>query len=258
MAQTLQKIPSLNHDIEEDEEEEEEEEDDGEEKHERIEGGYNPEEFKNLSEDHEINQLFTYITAYTPQIVDLDFKLKPFIPEFIPTVGDIDAFIKVPRPDGQDDGLGLLVLDEPSSKNQSDASLLGLRLRAFAKEVPVDYENKVKVKTADSSKDIDAWIDNIRVLHQDSGGAPIQVQRLPDIDKLMQEWDPEFEDLLNSVQLPPPDIDCDLQDYASIICNILDIPVHGSKIASLHQLFTLYNEFKSSQHFKRLIDTDAE
>jgi len=26
---------------------------------------------------------------------------RPFIPDFIPAVGDIDAFIRVPRPDGQ-------------------------------------------------------------------------------------------------------------------------------------------------------------
>lgn len=32
---------------------------------------------------------------YTPQLIDLDHKLKPFIPDFIPAVGDIDAFLKV-------------------------------------------------------------------------------------------------------------------------------------------------------------------
>ena len=33
-------------------------------------------------------------SRYTPQTIDLDHKLKPFIPDFIPAVGDIDAFIK--------------------------------------------------------------------------------------------------------------------------------------------------------------------
>ena len=32
---------------------------------------------------------------YTPQKVDLETKFKPFIPDYIPAVGDIDAFIKV-------------------------------------------------------------------------------------------------------------------------------------------------------------------
>lgn len=32
---------------------------------------------------------------YTPQSVELEHSLKPFIPDFIPAVGDIDAFLKV-------------------------------------------------------------------------------------------------------------------------------------------------------------------
>lgn len=31
------------------------------------------------------------------------------------------------------------------------------------------------------------------------------------------------------------------------LTGLLDIPVHSSKIASLHLLFTLYNEFQNSQ-----------
>ena len=43
----------------------------------------------------EIKEFFTYIMRYTPQTIDLNTKFKPFIPEYIPAVGDIDAFIKV-------------------------------------------------------------------------------------------------------------------------------------------------------------------
>ena len=32
---------------------------------------------------------------YTPQTIDLEHKMKPFNPDFIPAVGDIDAFLKV-------------------------------------------------------------------------------------------------------------------------------------------------------------------
>jgi len=37
---------------------------------------------------------------YTPQTIELDHKLKPFIPDFIPAVGDIDAFLKVSEHSG--------------------------------------------------------------------------------------------------------------------------------------------------------------
>jgi intraflagellar transport protein 46 len=47
----------------------------------------------NSSED--LKELFKYIARYRQQDLDLDTELKPFIPEYIPAVGDIDAFIKV-------------------------------------------------------------------------------------------------------------------------------------------------------------------
>jgi len=46
---------------------------------------------------------------YKPHDVELDSKLKPFIPDYIPSIGGIDQFIKVPRPDGKEDHLGLKV-----------------------------------------------------------------------------------------------------------------------------------------------------
>lgn len=39
--------------------------------------------------------VFFFCYRYTPQSVELEHKLKPFIPDFIPAVGDIDAFLKV-------------------------------------------------------------------------------------------------------------------------------------------------------------------
>jgi Intraflagellar transport complex B protein 46 C terminal len=38
---------------------------------------------------------------YKAHDVELDTSLKCFVPDYIPTVGEMDAFVKVPRPDGQ-------------------------------------------------------------------------------------------------------------------------------------------------------------
>lgn len=70
----------------------------------------------------------TVVFRFQPQDIILETKLKPFIPEYVPAIGDIDAFLKVPRPDGKEDALGLIVLDEPSSK-QSDPHVLSLEMR---------------------------------------------------------------------------------------------------------------------------------
>ena len=41
-------------------------------------------------------------------------------------------------------------------------------------------------------------------------------------------------------------------EYIDLICGVLDIPVYNNRIQSLHVLFTLYSEFKNSQHFNQL------
>ena len=43
----------------------------------------------------EVRDLFQYIERYKPQEVELHTTLKCFIPEYIPTIGEMDAFIKV-------------------------------------------------------------------------------------------------------------------------------------------------------------------
>ncbi|KAJ4436054.1 hypothetical protein ANN_18681 [Periplaneta americana] len=98
-----------------------------------LEGTYDPNEFSHLPVSPEVKDLFQNITRYTPQNIELDYKLRPFIPDFIPAVGDIDAFLKIPRPDGKSDSIGLKVLDEPCAK-QSEPAVLHLQLRAVAKQ----------------------------------------------------------------------------------------------------------------------------
>jgi intraflagellar transport protein 46 len=41
---------------------------------------------------------------------DLDSKLKAFIPDYIPAVGEVDAFLKMSRGDDQPETLGLITL----------------------------------------------------------------------------------------------------------------------------------------------------
>lgn len=41
---------------------------------------------------------------------------------------------------------------------------------------------------------------------------------MPDIETLMQEWPPEFEEMLKNINLPSADLDCELTEYIDIIC----------------------------------------
>ncbi|XP_032097912.1 LOW QUALITY PROTEIN: intraflagellar transport protein 46 homolog [Sapajus apella] len=230
--------------------------DDDEEHGAPLEMVHNPADYEHLPVSAEIKELFQDISRYTPQLIDLDHKLKTFIPDFIPAVGDIEAVLKVPRPDGQPDNLGLLVLDKPSTK-QSDPTVLSLWLTENSKQHNITKHMKVK-SLEDSEKNpkaIDTWFDSISELHRSKPPATVHYTRpMPNIVMLMQEWSLEYEELLSKISLPTAWTDYSLAEYTDMICAILDIPVYKSRIQSLHLLFSLYSEFKSSQHFKVLAE----
>ncbi|XP_010079275.1 PREDICTED: intraflagellar transport protein 46 homolog, partial [Pterocles gutturalis] len=243
---------------EEDSEDSEEDssEEDSEEQGPVQEGDFNVADYDYLPVSSEIKELFEYIKRYTPKPIEMEWKLQPFIPDFIPAVGDIDAFLKVPRPDGKPDNLGLLVLDEPSTK-QSDPTVLSLWLSENSRQHNIAQQIKVKsVENAEKNpKAIENWIESISELHRCKPPATVHYSRpMPDIETLMQEWSPEFEELLGKVGLPTAEMGCDLPEYVDMICALLDIPVYKSRIQPLHVLFSLYSEFKNSQHFKTLAD----
>eukprot|EP00048_Salpingoeca_helianthica_P015620 m.227686 g.227686 ORF g.227686 m.227686 type:complete len:354 (+) comp17283_c0_seq1:75-1136(+) len=212
----------------------------------KMEGAYNPKDYENLPVSQEIKELFAYISRFSPQIQDLDTKLKPFIPDFIPAVGDIDAFIKIPRPDAKITGLGLDQLDEPCAA-QSDPTVLDLQLRAISKmTVTRGLTVKVVENTAELPKAIDSWISSIGELHRTKPPQTVHLSHpMPDAEALLQEWPPEFEELLRSTDLPSAELDVPLKDYADIVCGLLDIPVFKSRVQSLHVLFNLFSEMRT-------------
>ena len=71
----------------------------------------------------------------------------------------------------------------------------------------------------------------------------------------MEEWPAEVEQTLQQIPFPGPEIDLHTSDYARLVCHFLDIPTHKlannrAIIESLHQLFSLYSEFKGNVYFK--------
>ena len=127
----------------------------------------------------------------------------PFIPEYLPAIGDIDAFIKVPRPDGVQSTLGLEIVDEPATE-QSIPSVLELQLRAISKvggNVPSklhaihDTRNLKK-----NPKELNTWINSLQELHQTKPQQNVKYsRRMPDVEDLMQAWPAEVEEALKKV-----------------------------------------------------------
>lgn len=251
-------------DDDEDEEEEEEDEDEdgndnGEESYENIEGAYNPKDYDSLAVSGEVRDLFQYIDRYKPQEQELETVLKCFIPEYIPAIGEMDAFIKIPRPDSKDDDLGLKFLDEPAA-NQSDPTVLELQLRAMSKKMQYGDVAVRSIENAHKNpQDVERWIRSIEDLHRSKPPPQVNYRRsMPDMDTLLDMWPPEFEAALENLRLPSPDLDMSLGEYAKVLCAILDIPVYENPIESLHVMFSLYTDFRNNPHFQARLAEGAE
>lgn len=167
--------------------------------------------------------------------------------DFIPAVGDIDAFIKVPRPDGVADKVGLTVLDEPCA-NQSEPAVLHLQLRSQSKSADSRRTAVIKrVEDAEKNqKSIDRWIEDMGLLHRSKHLPAVRLTSpMPDIDSLIQQWPPDIEDKLSEAQLDFSTLDCELPRVVDLVCNLLDIPVKPeTRLESLHTLFTLFLEVR--------------
>lgn len=220
-------------------------------------GAYNPAEFANLQVSSEVKDLFEYIQRYKPQKIDLDTKIKPFIPEYIPCVGEVDSFIKMPKPDGAKEDLGITVLDEPAL-NHEDKTVIELRYIQEKNVVRAGPVNVEAIEQADKKpKEITRWISSIQDLHKTKPPPTVNyTKQMPDFDNLMSEWSPEMDQALREIAFPGPEIDMHAADYSRLVCSMVDIPCHKlannkSVIESLHVLFTLFSEFRSNQHFQQ-------
>jgi intraflagellar transport protein 46 len=198
-----------------------------------------------------LESLWAHIKSFEPAQVDLEAHIHPFIPEYMPAVGDIDAFLKVPRPDDKTDNLGLVSVDEPATK-QSDPAVMDLQLRALTKKSGVQAAVVRSIENADKNpRAVATWIENISALHSAKPKVQVQYSRpMPDVETLMQTWPPEFEELLSHVALPDAEVNLEVDELARVACALLDIPVYSKLIESLHLLFSLYADFRANQHFQ--------
>jgi intraflagellar transport protein 46 len=215
-------------------------------------GAHNPADYLHLNVSDELQKLFLHIDQYKPEDIALDATLKPFIPAYIPAIGEVDNFLKVPRPDGEEEKLGISSLDEPAL-HQTDPAVLELQLQVHSKK-----RNSITVRSLEgdvslpyNKLQIENWINSIDALrktkHSEKVSYKIPMPHLQDI--LMEPWPEDFNEAIKNetIVLPDANLDMSLAEYGKLLCSILDIPVHkGHLIESIHLLFSLYMEFKAS------------
>jgi len=138
--------------------------------------------------------LFQYIERYKPQKIDLETKLKPFIPDYVPAVGEVDAFLKMPKPSGEKEDLGINMLDEPAL-NCEDKTVLELKYvqtKNVVRAVPMQVDS---IEGADKkSKEVNRWINSVQDLHKTRPPPTVNYSKqMPDFDQLMSELNPQME-----------------------------------------------------------------
>lgn len=215
---------------------------------------------KLASSSNDYKSLLTLMNRFEPTEIQLDTKLKPFIPSYIPSIGEVDAFLKVHRPDKAPEEFGLSVIDEPTIEGvDPDTFILKL---IYNKKNPGFVNHTISsISNAEKNpKQIQNWIDKIAEISNLSSTVPYS-KNMPEIESLMQLWPEKMEQAINEVKLPDEGINLPTEIYAKIICNLLDIPVHKVNsnkgiTEALHVLFSLYSVVKENQAYKNIEKTD--
>jgi intraflagellar transport protein 46 len=200
----------------------------------------------------ELAQLFSLISKFQPAPLELQPHCQPFLPSLVPSIGAIDAFIKVPRPDGEQDALGLSVLDEPTI-GCSNPQILRMQLREKFGVVGGN-EGDGYIGFIDSpsqnQKALTSFLESFDEISRNRAAPTMSYSyKMPDLEDLMQVWPDDMEAALSSLPLPTADMDMSLEEYTKVICAMLDIPVKGNIVESLHVLFSLYQMFKDIGYF---------
>ncbi|PIC17295.1 hypothetical protein B9Z55_023586 [Caenorhabditis nigoni] len=199
--------------------------------------------------------VLSYVDAYKAEEVQLTPKLKPFDIEYMPAYGEVDLFVKVPRPDDIDDNAGLTQRDEPPCE-QSDATIVDMQIRNAVKDAKV-LDDAVPVKVlhnADKNPDkILKWIADVKEHRKNVPKSTVTYKTINrTVEDTMQELPAQIQKAAPILRAPPAEIDCDLKTYVEMCLNLVDIPVGDSLIESVHLMFATFIQFKNSQHFKNL------
>ena len=172
---------------------------------------------------------------YKPVHQELSPCLKPFIQDYIPAVGEVDAFLKPPRPDDQKENLGLTQLDEPCL-NQSKRSYLDLMIRQFYKGKKKLYSQKIhSIQNAHKKgKEVAGWVQDVEELQRKKQAPSVfYSNKMPEIDNLMQKFDEGIQKELGNVErakkaqtLEFEESDMPLELLTESLCGVMGIPIY--------------------------------
>lgn len=211
------------------------------------------EKWKDIDVPSEVKDIFSYILKYSPQHIEPEYYLCPFIPEYVPSVGDVDAFLKVESPNLSQNTrqrelldhlsqMGVSYLDEPSG-HQSDPSVLSIKMRSVLTGSGKHSAN-IKIPIAKNPKDIDKWINEVEQFHV--GQTIVDIQSTKDVQTLLAEWPISFEKVIQELESKGSDgpEEESLKDYVKSVCQMFGIEIVEETqlqyIIAIKTLFSMY------------------
>lgn len=211
------------------------------------------EKWKDLDVPGEVKDIFSYILKYTPQHIEPEYYLYPFIPDYVPAVGDVDAFLKVESPNLSQNSrqkelldhlsqMGLSYLDEPSG-HQSDPSVLSIKMRSVLTGSGKHSAN-IKIPIAKNAKDIDKWINEVEQFHV--GQTIVDLQNTKDVQTLLAEWPMSFERVIEQLESGEVERDQEesLTEYVKSVCQMFGIEiVEETQLQYINAIKTLFSMY---------------
>lgn len=209
--------------------------------------GVNEIDYDTLDVTDKIKHLFQHIDAYEPIDLELDMPLKC----------QVDQMLKIPRPDGKYDGIGIARLDEVLGLEQSNSAVVELQLRNWfntirSRRLQSDAVRSIKDVAANAHQ-LDVWIQSVQDIHDNEPQVHSENSDTATVKELLKPWPKELCNKLKMSELgnPSPDIVLNLSEYARVLCLLIGIPAdEGSVMKSVNAMFQMFLKLRSLGQLK--------
>lgn len=107
---------------------------------------------------------------------------------------------------------------------------------------------------ASNPSEIDQWIETVKQQSRERPSSTVYYEEnMPDLrDLATRVWSEEFAEAAHrSGTIIDPDLDLTLEEYAQVVCALLDVPVYeGNIIQSLHMVMSLFLELEGPRQVR--------
>lgn len=164
--------------------------------------------------------------------------------------GEVDPLLKIPRPDGVPDGIGIKVLHEPIPSKQSNSAVIELQLRNRSKKKRSAYATVRSIENASkNNREVDQWIKSVEEIHETKPAPEVRYQNsMPSCEDMMAPLPRDIAGAIEKGELivPTADMELTLEEYIVVLCCLLGIPVYkGRLVESVHALFNMYHQLEN-------------